>query len=844
MRSKVYLFIVIFSLFSIFILSDGSDSAETTLKPWSGWWWPIQEGGLATGIVMKNGSPLSDWDGYPSPMEKYDMLESGNGRGSAFLWEYENHYDPDAEDWNGHCDAWAAASIVDAEPTESGEDGGVYFRVGDKKGLLTECNVGDSATMYGHRYNGNPGDDKNDIYPDLFHEKLIEYIKNRNEPLIIENDPGVEVWNYPCFKYEMHWTDDGNIRHVTTTVYLVSDAVEPDYVGTSYYPFTYTYDLQLDDSGNIIGGEWTGNSVIYHPDFVWEVDGIKSGNPNLDYDEVLRISGLTLKENIEDDVFSGNNSFQNASEINEGIYLLRYLNDDYFKVPYEEGENFHIKLNTEKIGENLTLQIYDSSQNLLDEVTTDNFKGEIYTGPLTGNGYFYIVINGDTPQTNRRNYVLQIENSSKVYYLPHIATADGWSTKILLYNTSDSEVHVTFHFYQNFNDIALHRQYDPHFVDIAPGEVFSENISTFFTDFTPSNERWLKIISDGDISATALFEYEGGGNLASMDFMKNPKVDLYFPHIASNDFWWTGIAIVNVESSENSIKLIPYRSDGTSIDGGEVDLALKANCRFVKLIKEIFDDTVLSDVAYVKIEAEYPVVGYELFGTNDLTQFEGVTFERKTFKSGYFIYVKDEDNWWNGISILNTSGHKATLRITPLNSDGINVFGVLHPEVEEVELNPGEKYVRTISSIFSGYNGKISYLKLESNYNLMGFSLSGSVEKNVLYGDSIRGEGDAKEDYTYPISLNTKNFYILFGNYVVNGNVKIDIKAYDEEGSLIKEIENYQIDFRKMKLVNLKDLLGDVDISELKLSSDNPFFSTILYVDENVSEATILSGGN
>lgn len=847
MRSKYYfIFAILFILFfSIFIYSDGSDSAETTLKPWSGWWWPIKDGGLATGVVIRNGSSLADWNGYPSPMQKYDMVETKNGRGSAFLWEYENHYDPNALSWNGHCDAWAAASIVDAEPTSPGEESGVYFRVGDKKGLLTECNVGDTATMYGHRYNGNPGDDKNDIYPDLFHEKLIEYIKNRNEPIIIENDPGVEVWNYPCFKYEMHWTDDGNIRHVTTTVYLVSDAVDPDYVGTAYYPFTYTYDLQLDDDGNIIGGKWTGSSVDYHPDFIWEVDSVNKGNPNLDYNEVLNISNLTLKDDIEDDIFSGNNSFQNAAEIDEGIYLLRYLSDDYFKIPYEEGENFHIKLNSEKIEENLTIEIYDSDFNLLKEIITDNYIGEIYTGPLTGNGYFYVVIKGDSPQTNRRNYVLQIENSSKVYYLPHIATDDGWNTKILLYNPGNDDVHVTFHFYQQFNDIALQRQYDPHSIDIAPGELIDEDLSTFFLDFTPSNDRWLKIISDGKISATALFEYESGGNIATMDFMAGPKVDLYFPHIASTDTWWTGIAIVNVGKNENEVKLIPYKSDGTEMDDNIVNISLKGNCRYVKLVREIFDENVLSDIAYVKIEGTYPLVGYELFGTNDFSLFEGVTFERKNFKNGYFVYVKDEDNWWNGISILNTSNYKATIRITPLNSDGLNVYGVLNPYEKEVVLNPGEKYVALVSSIFSGYtHGKIAYLKIESNYDIMGFTLGGSFDSGVLYGDLLRGEEAASKEYSFPIPFSLDKLKLLLGNYIVNGNVKVNILAYDESGNLVKEIDNHQIDFRKMEKLNLKDLLGDENVKMLKISSDNPFYSAIIYVDDNLNESTILDGGN
>ncbi len=843
MKNKFYFLLIFLIFFTFFLFADGSDSAETTIKPWAGWWWPIKEGGLATGIVRRNGEVVDDWYGYPSPMQRYDMLENSNGKGPAFLWEYENHYDPEALDWHGHCDAWAAASVVESEPTETGEEKGVYFRIGDKKGLLTECHVGDVATIYGTRYNDFPGDDKDDIYPDLFHEKLIEYIKNRDEPLIIENDPGVEVWNYPCFKYEMHWSDDGNIRHVTTTVYLVTDAVNPDYVGCSYYPFTYTYDLQLDDGGNIIGGHWTGNSVNYHPDFVWEVDSVHPGNPNLDYDEVKRIASLGLEGNLEDDLFAGNNSFQSAAEIKPGIFLLRYLNDDYFKIACEEGENFLIKLNSKRIERNLRLEIYDESLNIIKSIDTDgNYSATLETGPLNVNGYFYIVIKGTNPQENRRNYLLEVENNSKVYYLPHIAAKDGWRTHLLLLNREDREVNIAFHFYQNFNTVVLHRQFEPHSITLEPEEVLEKDITELFQNFTPSNDRWLKIISDGEIEATAVFEYESGGNVATMDFMVKPELKLYFPHIASTDTWWTGIAIVNVGDVENDVKLIPYKSDGTEA-GGEISLTLKGHERFVKLVKEIFSEDILNSLAYVKIEGEYPLVGYELFGTNDFTQFEGVTFEKNTFKNGYFTYTKSGEDWWNGISILNVSDGKATVRITPLNSDGMNVYGVLDPHVEEVVLQPGEKYVRLISSIFSGYtHGEIAYLKIESNYNLMGFTLSGSFDSGILYGDLLCGEEDVKKDYTFQVPFNLDKLQLFIGNYVENGNVKVDIDGYDESGTLLKKIENYQIDFRKLKVIDLGEIFGDLDVKVLKLSSDKNFFSTLIYVDENLNEATLIRG--
>lgn len=49
---------------------------------------------------------------------------------------------------------------------------------------------------------------------------------------------------------------------------------------------TYHYILELSAEGEVIGGEWVGESNINHPDFVWLPTRAISGNPNIDIDEV------------------------------------------------------------------------------------------------------------------------------------------------------------------------------------------------------------------------------------------------------------------------------------------------------------------------------------------------------------------------------------------------------------------------------------------------------------------------------------------------------------------------------------------------------------------------------
>jgi len=109
-------------------LASGStlDSAQASRLPWSGWWWPLLD---------SRDPNLSDEGG---PLEKYDsyVQELGWGNPATQEWEYENHITTDPENtWWGHCHAWSAASVLEAEPLAAGYDSGIYFTVGDLKGL-------------------------------------------------------------------------------------------------------------------------------------------------------------------------------------------------------------------------------------------------------------------------------------------------------------------------------------------------------------------------------------------------------------------------------------------------------------------------------------------------------------------------------------------------------------------------------------------------------------------------------------------------------------------------------------------------------------------------------------
>lgn len=126
--------------------------------PWSGWYWPMhsaREPHLYDESVSGQDGPLKKFDLFQ--LDKNTVLSPEN---SARLWEVQDCTNSSCttghkleKSGSGHCDAWAAASIlgvdnepkygtsVGAIPSSDGSVNFLNFRVGDLKGLLPKEQV-------------------------------------------------------------------------------------------------------------------------------------------------------------------------------------------------------------------------------------------------------------------------------------------------------------------------------------------------------------------------------------------------------------------------------------------------------------------------------------------------------------------------------------------------------------------------------------------------------------------------------------------------------------------------------------------------------------------------------
>jgi hypothetical protein len=262
------------------MVSPGTYVADASFRPWRGYWWPYR-GRPLSGTTN---SPLAKWD-------RFVQNRTGSNPGAA-AWENGRHGYSGAW-WNGHCNGWAASSVLRTQPTSSKTVNGVTFTVSDLKGLLAEVDYCAKVAFFGTRYRGT-GQNYYDIDPATFHKTLQYYIGNLRKPVAMDYYANTVVDNHVVSGYTMNIVRTGtNTFTVTTTLRMHKyDGFITNTPGMApLYTRVYKYRLTQDSNGNVVSGSW----LSANPDFVWvplSPAPCSSNNPRIDRNLVNQLLSM------------------------------------------------------------------------------------------------------------------------------------------------------------------------------------------------------------------------------------------------------------------------------------------------------------------------------------------------------------------------------------------------------------------------------------------------------------------------------------------------------------------------------------------------------------------------
>jgi hypothetical protein len=110
---------------------------------------------------------------------------------------------------------------------------------------------------------------------------------------------------------------------------------------------------------------------------------------------------------------------------------------------------------------------------------------------------------------------------------------------------------------------------------------------------------------------------EDGAFQAALPLVDRGAVEVLFPHVASNDVYFTGLAVINLESDPAELTVTVFNDGGEPMASGTLNLAPGA--RHAQLISQLFPNLPLLSKGYIRIRSSRLVAAYAVFGTHLLT---------------------------------------------------------------------------------------------------------------------------------------------------------------------------------------------------------------------------------
>lgn len=361
---------------------------------------------------------------------------------------------------------------------------------------------------------------------------------------------------------------------------------------------------------------------------------------------------------------------------------------------------------------------------------------------------------------------------SHTLYFPHIAQDNQWWTGIGLLNVGDTFRTVTAWAYDIDGNVL-----GTAVIPLAPGEKRVGTAEGLFSGSLPEGAAWLKVTSSAsDITGFELFGTHNGQQLAGIPAFSSGSTTLYFPHIAQDNTWWTGIGLLNIGSGAADINIIPYDKHG-SIAGQALSISLFPGGKVVDTVLKLFEGSLPSETSWIKVESTSEIIGFELFGAHNGRQLAGIPASKSGAYTLCLPHVASDDRWWTGIGLLNIGNSAASVAVRARETSGNLIKSI------NFQLAAGENKVDIAVGLFGGSLPEgTAWLEITSSGSpITAFELFGTRDGCQLAG--IPGLRSGSNKLYIPHIAQDDQWGTGIGLVNIGGNnTNVNISAYDTGG--------------------------------------------------------------
>ncbi len=800
----------------LFFAVTGAQAYQAAAIPWSGYWWPVTRGGLATG---------SDYRGHPAPLEKYHLYTDGVTTGYALTQYLDIAYDPYASAWYGFCLHWARAACFEPGDILPSSNDNIIFRVGDKKGLLTLAHHKDIVET------------DNGSYPESFHYWLLHYIKDQKKAFTADLFAGTEVWSYPIYKYEMQITGGGATQSVYVKIYYADDFVFPDFMGTQERSTFYTYDLFLDGSGAITGGQWTGNSITDHPENMSIPLGVGEGFPGLDYQQVVKLA--TSKDDFLEDG-------SRPVEIGPGTYNLILLDEDAYRFPVQVDDVISLRIDKQSgSAQDISAVMMDGNgaEVFRNDITEDNPVDQLFTA--TTPPYTVYLTQAEAYTTDPNIYTLALDLQKPFSQeIPYIPKSGGWSG-FALTNPTDTTVKNVILVSSDADGVPIQTLEGP--LSLAPGE----KKRFFFSDYdVPMHElidtERLTLMADGSVVLLNLVG-EGDDFLATFVQGKARGNRLVLPDTAPA--MMPGVrmfgGVKNERFQETAVKISLYTAAGALADEVIQNVAPRGYLT-IKPGSDPFYSMPSSGWMEIQAGAEASLNGFQY-----LSNASGVeTLFALPVNSATKIvpHIAKKGYWVTSVTLINPNNtdNAVNLHLALAGGDTSGDYDIV--------LAPYEKRVLEIQDLFGKSTGDPLYhsiLEITGEQPLAGYYAYNRPDIGDYAAFPLLDESDFAEVLDMPHYAGNNGGFWWTGVVVCNPSTisqTVRVEPYNAEGELIQgAVKTLDLNAGAYDVMDVQLYFGGTapEISFIKLRATGGAGSIGgFYLYGNRRNRNILSGAN
>ncbi len=297
-------------------------------------------------------------------------------------------------------------------------------------------------------------------------------------------------------------------------------------------------------------------------------------------------------------------------------------------------------------------------------------------------------------------------------YLPYIASAADWFTRIILLNTDADEKILAI----AFND-GSERE-----IQLAGRQSRSISVDSLFDGEVPATATSATIQDGEGVAGMVLWGTRNGdeyGYLAGSLLTGDAATELYYPQIPPPAVFWSSLAVYNPSSTFSRLILRPFGRDGRPLRPRFIHLP--PGGQFSSAIQDI---NLPPWASWLKIEAGGGVSGLQFFGPHAGTQMAACPMPGAAQTAG--LFPKLETDGSTRIALVNIQSAPAHVDLTAYDGAG-NALAT-----REVILFPRRKTADFAWAFFGSLPAGTTHIGYSSTAEIIGFQTDAATDGTLL----------------------------------------------------------------------------------------------------------------